>query len=65
MARPDQKRLDDIREMCDVIGEIVERGRSRFDEDRVIQLALERALEVLGEAANSLSELAFKPRPGC
>ncbi len=55
LSRSDEKRLDDMREMCSAIARIVERGRSAFDTDFALPLALERALEVLGEAANHVS----------
>lgn len=45
-----------MREMCRIITRIAARGRSAFDEDFALPLALERALEVLGEAATNVSD---------
>lgn len=45
-----------MREMCGIIARITARGRTAFDEDFALPLALERALEVLGEAANNVSD---------
>ncbi len=45
-----------MRAMCSTIAQIVERGRGEFDRDIVLPLALERALEVLGEAATNISD---------
>jgi uncharacterized protein with HEPN domain len=38
------------------IAEIIELGQAAWDEDRIRRLAVERLLEIVGEAANSLSE---------
>lgn len=56
MSRSDPKRLDDMREMCGIIGRIAARGRTAFEDDFALPLALERALEVLGEAATNVSD---------
>lgn len=56
MSRSDAKRLDDMREMCAVVAALAARGRSALDDDVALPLALERALEVLGEAAINVSE---------
>lgn len=63
MSRPDAKRLDDMREMCAVIGRLVSRGRPLDDGSEMLMLALERALEVLGEAANHVSETSRAEYP--
>jgi len=55
MSRSDEQRLDDMREMCARIERLVGRGRIAFDEDDALQPAIERSLEVLGEAANAVS----------
>jgi uncharacterized protein with HEPN domain len=44
--------LDDAAEVAAIIGP----GRGAWDKERVRQLAVERLLEIIGEAANSLSE---------
>ncbi len=38
------------------LGEIVECGRERFDNEWILQAAAERELEIIGEAANALSD---------
>lgn len=55
MSRSDDKRLDDIRDMCARVGLLVERGRAALDADEVLWLALERAIEIAGEAATQVS----------
>ncbi len=45
-----------MREMCAVIGRLVSRGKPPSDGNDMRKLALKRALEVLGEAANHVSE---------
>jgi uncharacterized protein with HEPN domain len=44
------------RDAADEIGAVTELGRDAWDKDRIRQLAVERLLEIIGEAANSLSE---------
>jgi len=56
MSRSDEKRLDDIRDMCTKVATIVERGRPTVEEDELLWLALERAIEVAGEAATQVTE---------
>lgn len=56
MARSDHARLDDMRERCASAIEVVRRGRAAFDSDELLRLALERSLEIIGEAANHVSE---------
>ena len=55
MTRPDDLRLDDIMGMVAEIAGIVERGRAEFDGDIALRRALERCLEIIGEAAKLLS----------
>ncbi len=63
--RDDQVRLlhmiDHAREAAELV-----RGRSRvdLDSDRVLSLALVRLLEVIGEAANRVSEQTRQQHPG-
>jgi uncharacterized protein with HEPN domain len=52
LSRSERERLDDMREQCARIGRLVARGREAFDEDEAVRFALERSLEILGEAAN-------------
>jgi uncharacterized protein with HEPN domain len=56
MSRSDGERLDDMREQCARIGRLVARGRAAFDGDEAVRLAMERAMEIIGEAANVTSE---------
>lgn len=56
MTRSDARRLEDIREMCVQAADLVERGRSALDEDQALWLALERVVEVVGEAATQLAD---------
>lgn len=58
MSRGDEQRLDDIRRMCAVAAEVAARGRTDFDADELLRLALERALGIAGEAATQLSDAA-------
>ena len=44
-----------MREQCALVATLVGRGRSVFDEDPAILPALERTLEILGEAAGRVS----------
>jgi uncharacterized protein with HEPN domain len=64
VTRRDDERVADILEAASQISEISELGRDAWDKNRVRQLAVERLLEIIGEAANSLSE-EFRARyPG-
>lgn len=56
MSRPDDERVADILDAASEIGEVIELGRDAWDKDRIRRLAVERLLEIIGEAANSLSE---------
>lgn len=56
MSRSDEKRLDDIRDMCAKVASLVERGRTEIEQDELLWLALERAVEVAGEAATRVSK---------
>lgn len=56
MSRSDGKRLDDIRDMCAKVASLVERGRAAIEADELLWLALERAIEIAGEAATQISE---------
>lgn len=55
MSRSDEQRLDDIREMCAKVEELVGRGRDALDVDDLLWLAMERAVEIAGEAAGAVS----------
>jgi uncharacterized protein with HEPN domain len=55
-VRDDRERLLDILEAGQRTAEIVAGGKSRFDEDDVVQDALIRRIEVIGEAASNVSD---------
>jgi len=55
VSRSDAKRLDDIRDMCAKVASLVERGRPAVEADELLWLALERAIEIAGEAATQVS----------
>lgn len=55
MTRDDEQRIADMLEVADQIDELVRRGRFAFDSDIAVRFAIERMLEILGEAANSVS----------
>ena len=63
MSRSDDHRLADIREACERVDVLTGRGRAAFDDDMAVELAVERLLEVIGEAANALSEEARNSYP--
>ena len=56
MSRSDDDRLADMCEAAAEIAELVSAGRAAWDADRVKQLAVERLLEIVGEAARALSD---------
>jgi uncharacterized protein with HEPN domain len=56
LTRSEEERLADIVEACREVAALVARGREAFDNDRAVALAVERLLEVIGEAANALAE---------
>lgn len=56
MSRSDDERVADILEAADQLAQLVERGRAEFDSDFVVRLAVERLLEIIGEAASAMSD---------
>ena len=64
MSRRDDERVADILDAASEITEIIELGRDAWDKDRIRRLAVERLLEIIGEAANSLSEDFRTQHPG-
>ena len=56
MSRTDAQRKMDILEAAEDLARLAERGRAAFDEDLAVSLAMERLLEVIGEASSHLSE---------
>jgi len=55
MSRPDDARLLDMLEASERISRIVARGQAAYRDDEVVQPAIERLLEVIGESANAMS----------
>lgn len=64
MSRRDDERVADILDAAREIAEVTELGRDAWDKDRIRQFAVERLLEIIGEAANSLSEEFRGRHPG-
>jgi uncharacterized protein with HEPN domain len=56
VSRPADKRLDDILAAAVEIADIVNRGKNNFDHDVALRRALERGLEIIGEAAKALGD---------
>lgn len=56
MSRSDADRVADMLQACDEIATITQRGRVAFDDDLALRRAVERCLEILGEAAKAVSE---------
>lgn len=57
MTRADEQRVAHMLEVAAQISELVQRGRDAFDRDIAVRFAIERLLEILGEAANSVARL--------
>lgn len=55
MSRSDVHRLADMIMAADEIAAIVQRGRDAFDSDIVLRRAVERCLEIIGEASKAMS----------
>lgn len=56
MDERDRQRVDDMIDAADEIARVVADGEATFQADRVRQLAVERLLEIVGEAARAMSE---------
>lgn len=63
MSRNDDHRLEDIRDACRVLVELIDRGREAFEADLAVGLAMERLLEIIGEAANALDASTMAKYP--
>ena len=63
MTRSDALRIADIVAACQELSPIQHRGYEVFLEDPILQRAAERLLEIIGEAANQLSEQCRKEYP--
>jgi uncharacterized protein with HEPN domain len=55
VARRDEQRIADILDAAAELQLILERGRAAFDADVLLRRAAERLLEIIGEAAHSLT----------
>ena len=55
MTRADEQRIADMLEVAAQISQLVERGRDAFDRDMAVRFAIERLLEILGEAASAVA----------
>ena len=56
MTRSDEQRIGDILDACRRLREVAALGRAEYDRSWILQSAVERQLEVIGEAASRLSE---------
>lgn len=56
MSWSDDERVADIIEAAAEVGALVAPGREKWDRDRTRRLAVERLLEIIGEAARALSD---------
>lgn len=56
MSRDDEQRAQDVLEACAQLAELVSLGNDRFIADVLLQRAAERLLEIIGEAANAMTE---------
>ena len=63
MSRSDNQRIADMLMAADEISIDVERGRSAFDTDVALRRAMERSLEIVGEAAKALSDEFVRSNP--
>lgn len=55
MSRNDDERVADILEATTHLAALVDRGRPAFDTDTAVRFAIERLLEIIGEASNAMS----------
>lgn len=56
MSRSDDERVADILEAAEEVVGLVAAGRDEWDRDRTRRLAVERLLEIVGEATRALSD---------
>ncbi len=56
MNKNDSRRIEDILEFASELAECVALGESRFREDKVLLRAIERLVELIGEAATAVSD---------
>jgi len=62
-VRKDRERLQDMREAIDQIERYAVRGKQVFDEDELIQIWIVHYLQIIGEAARSMSEDFINQHP--
>jgi uncharacterized protein with HEPN domain len=63
MTRSDDQRIADILEACDELSEVVTLRRAGVTSGQVLIRAAERLLEIIGEAAGSVSPEAMSAYP--
>ncbi|HUW78320.1 MAG TPA: hypothetical protein VMV52_06175 [Candidatus Nanopelagicaceae bacterium] len=56
MSRDDGQRIQDIIDAAEKVALLVSEGRTAYDESPSIGPAIERFLEIIGEAANVLTD---------
>jgi uncharacterized protein with HEPN domain len=61
--RPDKERLEDILDSIEAIHRYTQKGKAAFDNDELVQVWCLRHLEVIGEAAGSISEETRQLKP--
>lgn len=54
--RDDAERLADMLEAAEKLEEQGSKGRDRFDQDEIVQLALVHLVQIIGEAASRVSD---------
>ena len=59
----DAQRIADIVDAASELTEIIERGEATFLSDHILQRAAERLLEIIGEAATTLSAETIEATP--
>ena len=55
MSREDEERIQDILEVADQLNAMVDKGKGEYFADFTLQFAIERALQIIGEASSHLS----------
>ena len=63
MTRGDEERVRDMLDACHRLAEIAALGRAEYDRSWMHQSAAERQLEIIGQAANHLSDEVVAANP--
>ena len=63
MSRSDDERIADILDASSELADLVGRGKPVYDGDVLLQRAAERLLEIIGEAASTLSDELIEQIP--